>query len=86
MKKLIIILSLAIVSNTGKAQTAAAIPQNKTFNLDKPKDEGRLTSNRATLKGETLKVYVTAKGKLFVKLKSEKTGKEYRRYIPVATL
>lgn len=83
MKKAILILSLAFLGMGSKEQTTEAIqvPQNKTFNLDKPKDEGKLTTNKATLKGETLPVYVTEKGKLFIKQVSAKTGKEYRKYI-----
>ncbi len=83
MKRTIIILSFAFLGMGSKAQTTAPIevPQNKTFNLDKPKDEGKLTTNKATLKGEILPVYVTGKGKLFIKQVSAKTGKEYRKYI-----
>jgi|GEM_PF-6169419 len=62
-----------------QATPAPAIPEGKIFNLDK-QDE-KATSNKAIYKGDTLTVYVTSTGRLFVKLKSAKTGKEYRRYI-----
>jgi hypothetical protein len=54
------------------------IPQGKVFNLD---DEGTLTTNTAIYKKETYPVYVTKKGKLFIKLVNPKTQKEYRKYI-----
>ena len=54
------------------------IPQGKVFNLD---DEGTLTTNKAIYKGETYPVYVTKKGKLFIKLINPKTQKPYRKYI-----
>lgn len=81
MKKIIILLSFALISTGSKAQTAP-MPEHKTFVLDTPKDEGTLTTNRATLKGKVYEVYANRKGRLFINLCSPKTGKAYKRYIP----
>ncbi len=51
----------------------------KVFDLDKA--EKKETPHIAIFKGEKHKVFATSKGKLFIELISEKTGKIYRRYI-----
>lgn len=61
------------------SQVIKSIPNGKTYNLDKA-DEIE-TTNKAILKGVEHKVYATRKGKLYIKLVSAKTGKEYRRYL-----
>lgn len=61
------------------AQSVKHIPNGKVFNLDKV-DEVE-TTNKAILKGIEYKVYATSKGKLYIKLTSAKTGKQYRRYL-----
>lgn len=60
-------------------QSVKPIPNGKVFNLDRV-DEIE-TTNKAILKGIEYKVYATSKGKLYIKLTSAKTGKQYRRYL-----
>lgn len=75
--------SIKVTTSGGKSSVNAniSVPQGQRFNLDKPKDEGTLTTNTADYKGTNYPVYVTAKGRLFIKLTSPTTGKEYRKYI-----
>lgn len=61
------------------SQVIKSIPIGKVYNLDKA-DEIE-TTNKAILKGVEYKVYATSKGRLYIKLVSAKTGKEYRRYL-----
>lgn len=61
------------------AQSIKTIPNGKVFNLDKVDDTE--TTNKAILKGIEYKVYATSKGRLYIKLTSAKTGKQYRRYL-----
>ena len=101
MKKTILVMALAIISTVCFSQTKIkvsastgttpkvnvsvpiTIPQGQTYNLDK-QDEQQ-TTNTAIYKGKTYPVFATSKGKLFIKLISEKTGKEYRKYIKTET-
>ena len=101
MKKTIFVMAFATISTACFAQTKikvsastgttpkvnvtvpVTIPQGRTYNLDK-QDESK-TTNTAIYKGVSYPVYATSKGKLFIKLGSEKTGKEYRKYIKTET-
>jgi hypothetical protein len=74
MKKAIIILMLII-----SAQTFA---QSKTYNLDQKKDTVSYTQTKdfAVYHGETLPVYISKKGKLFIFVVS-KSGNKYKKYL-----
>lgn len=75
----ILFFLLSVAYGQTKKDSVIVVPQGKFFDLDK-QDE-KTTTNKAKLKGEIHIVYATAKGKLYIKLVSNKTGKEYRRYI-----
>lgn len=87
MKKLLSLLLMATIAFSVSAQK---IPVNKVFNLDKDRQTlqecvagSKLTSNVALLKNDTLPVYLSDKGKLFVAILNKKqTGytKKYLKY------
>lgn len=94
MKRLILTMVIAIIVNVCLSQTKVkvtvskpkgsvtvpiTIPQGKTFDLDK-KDE-IATTNIGICKGVSYPVFANSKGKLYIKLVSEKTKKEYKKYI-----
>lgn len=87
MKKIIATAALLItlfVCHSQEAKQAKPLPQGKTFNLDidKDKESGEvLTTNKATYKGKLYPVYTGKRGGIYIKLVSDKTGKEYRKYI-----
>jgi hypothetical protein len=74
MKKLFIVLMLII-----SAQTFA---QSKTYNLDQKKDTVNYTQTKdfAVYHGETLPVYISKNGKLFIFVVS-KSGNKYKKYL-----
>lgn len=74
MKKLFIILMLIL-----SAQTFA---QSKVYNLDQKKDTVSYTktNDTAIYHGETLPVYQSKKGKLFIFVVS-KSGNKYKKYL-----
>jgi hypothetical protein len=78
------ILSLFIVLTTGvQAQQNKPMikTESKVYYLDPPSDHGK-TSNTAVLKGVTYPVYVDNHGREFIFIRSDKSHKLYRRYIP----
>lgn len=90
MKNILILAALAL-SLTASAQTstkqekpALVINEStKTIDLDATEvaQTQKATGYTASYKGQTYPVYESAKGKLFIYMKSKKTGKEYKKYL-----
>jgi hypothetical protein len=74
MKNLLICLLLIVSSQT--------FAQSKVYNLDKKADSVSYTKTKdiAIYHGETLPVYMSKNGKLFIIVTSKK-GNQYKKYI-----
>ncbi len=85
MKKAIIILSLSLLSYTGYSQNVKVNAYGnyvaiKSVNQVKAKETGKFYLDTAGIKHP---VFLSEKGKLFVKRVSVKTGKTYNYYLKV---
>ena len=87
MKKALILLAVILSLNFGlNAQTVQKTKEGNyiavkaTETSEKAKDTGKTYTDT---KGNSFKVYLSAKGKLFVIRVSKNTGKEYKQYLKV---
>lgn len=83
MKRLIIILILLVAGMSVQAQQVRQ--QGNNFEqVSKGAGEGKETKTQYTytIKGQVYPVYLSSRGKAFIKRVSAKTGKEYKQYVP----
>lgn len=86
MKKIIIAAIMLFSLNVG-VQAQSVQRQGNTFTQvsNSGKSSGKETKTQYTFKdskGNSYPVYLSASGKAFVKKVSQKTGKEYKQYVP----
>lgn len=87
MKKLFIAAIMLFSLNTG-IQAQSVVKSGNTFTQVSNKggkSGGKETKTQYTFKdskGNVYPVYLSASGKAFVKRVSQKTGKEYKQYVP----
>lgn len=87
MKKVIIgiFMMLALGMNNSSAQSVERKGNNFTQVSNKSSRGGKETKTQYTYtdsKGKTYPIYLSGSGKAFVKKVSQKTGKEYKQYLP----
>lgn len=75
MKKAFIILLLIL--------STQIFAQSKVYNLDQKKDSVNYTQTKdfAIYHGQTLPVFLSKNGKLFIFVVSKKSGKQYKKYL-----
>lgn len=82
MKKLIITLAITFTALFTQAQTAVKQDASGNYisvsSTAENKDTGKTFTDS---KGQSFKVYESAKGKLYINRKSKTSGKEYRQYL-----
>jgi hypothetical protein len=81
MKILFIAIMMATMSSFAQTTT---VKLQKVYDLDantKEKVTYKETGSVAIYHNKTLPVYITSKGKLFIWVVSEKSGKKYKKYI-----
>jgi len=85
MKKIIILAIALTLSMAASAQNFQRNGNNFTQVVAKKATEAKETKTSFTYtdsKGNTYPVYLSASGKAFVKRTSQKTGREYKQYLP----
>lgn len=85
MKKIIILAIALMLGMAANAQSVQRNGNNFTQVVAKKATEAKETKTDYTFtdrKGNTYPVYLSASGKAFVKRISQKTGKEYKQYLP----
>lgn len=84
MRKLFIslfmVLSLATCSGQNVTQNGNNFTQVKTEKAESKETKTQYTYTDS--KGNVYPVYLSSKGKTFIKKVSKKTGKEYKQYLP----
>ena len=87
MKKLLLIVCLALLGNATYAQNV--VRNGNTFTeVSKKKQKEAFKTTPYTYvaaDGNKYPIYVSGNGKYFIIRKSAKTGKEYRQYLPEVT-
>lgn len=82
---IVLILGLIAISNSMKAQSV--IQNGKTFieKVDTTKKETKTGYTFQDKKGNVYPIYLSSTGKAFIIRISQRTGKQYRQYLPEVT-